>query len=590
MAIIQPPQLATGSYNISGSFSGSFQGSGAGLNSIPSSAVVGLSSSLNIGTTPIASGTVGRVLFEGTGNVLQQSGNLFWDSTNSRLGIGTNSPSAPISIINGNGSPTASGGISFGTPTANFQIGNYFNIGILNVSQGPLLLLTNTQVAIGSNYANANIETNVMFFIRSLNTTSATKAVSIQNSAATSLFNIWNDGNVGVNTATNAGFKLDVNGTARFGSGGTINIADSGQMYGSGVIALQCFQGVPNNRSVLVNINPNETTITNAAILAANSTTKGFLPPRTTLTSNISSSIQGLMTYVNSGSNEGLYYYNSGSAIGWHKVLTNSGSQNISGSLNLSGFATGSVLFTSGSAGAITGSANLFWDNTNGRLGIGTSTPTERLSVNGNISFTGPGYLTSSTNNIMVGQDAGGNYLFAGTNAANTPPRLFIGRMNTSTEFQTNGGFERMRIASGGNILIGTTTDAGFRLDVNGTARVVNNFTVGNVIQNGGNANTFATIINHMGAAQSVSGFNTTRINANTDLGVGFAGAPDASAVVELRGTTKGFLPPRMTGAQAELISSPAEGLMIYATTGTGVTITSKGWWGYDGATWVKFN
>jgi hypothetical protein len=45
-----------------------------------------------------------------------------------------------------------------------------------------------------------------------------------------------------------------------------------------------------------------------------------------------------------------------------------------------------------------------------------------------------------------------------------------------------------------------------------------------------------------------------------------------------------------MTGAQAELISSPAEGLMVYATNGTGVTITSKGWWGYDGATWVKFN
>jgi hypothetical protein len=153
-----------------------------------------------------------------------------------------------------------------------------------------------------------------------------------------------------------------------------------------------------------------------------------------------------------------------------------------------------------------------------------------------------------------------------------------------------NNNINAIQVYSTGNTGVNTSVDAGFKLDVNGTARVVNNFTVGNVIQNGGNANTFATIINHMGAAQSVSGFNTTRINANTDLGVGFAGAPDASAVVELRGTTKGFLPPRMTGAQAELISSPAEGLMIYATTGTGVTITSKGWWGYDGATWVKFN
>jgi hypothetical protein len=152
--------------------------------------------------------------------------------------------------------------------------------------------------------------------------------------------------------------------------------------------------------------------------------------------------------------------------------VTVSGSISTTSPVNLSGFATGSVLFTSGSEGAITGSSNLFWDNTNGRLGVGTSAPTERLSVNGNISFTGAGYLISSTNNIMVGQDSAGNYLFAGENAANTPPRLFIGRMNTSIEFQTDVGQERMRIASGGNVLINTTTDAGFKLDVNGTARV----------------------------------------------------------------------------------------------------------------------
>jgi hypothetical protein len=96
----------------------------------------------------------------------------------------------------------------------------------------------------------------------------------------------------------------------------------------------------------------------------------------------------------------------------------------------LGGF-TGGILFQ-GAGNVLQESANLFWDNTNGRLGVGTSAPTERLSVNGNISFTAPGYLISNTNNIMVGQDSLGNYLFAGANAANTPPRLFIGRINTS--------------------------------------------------------------------------------------------------------------------------------------------------------------
>ena len=41
-----------------------------------------VSAGLTIGTTAITSGTIGRVLFEGTGNVLQESASLFWDNTN----------------------------------------------------------------------------------------------------------------------------------------------------------------------------------------------------------------------------------------------------------------------------------------------------------------------------------------------------------------------------------------------------------------------------------------------------------------------------------------------------------------------------
>ena len=64
----------------------------------------------------------------------------------------------------------------------------------------------------------------------------------------------------------------------------------------------------------------------------------------------------------------------------------------------------------------------------------------------------------------------------------------------------------------------------------------------------------------------------------------------DASAITAITSTTKGFLPPRMTATQAEAITAPAEGLLIYSTNGTGTTITSKGWWGYDGTNWVKLN
>jgi hypothetical protein len=54
--------------------------------------------SLTVGISPISSGTVGRILFEGTGNVLQQSANLFWDQVNSRLSVGTVTATAKLHV------------------------------------------------------------------------------------------------------------------------------------------------------------------------------------------------------------------------------------------------------------------------------------------------------------------------------------------------------------------------------------------------------------------------------------------------------------------------------------------------------------
>lgn len=52
-----------------------------------------------IGST-ITSGTVGSVLFVGTGPVIaQDNANFFWDDTNNRLGLGMNSPDAPLHIL-----------------------------------------------------------------------------------------------------------------------------------------------------------------------------------------------------------------------------------------------------------------------------------------------------------------------------------------------------------------------------------------------------------------------------------------------------------------------------------------------------------
>ena len=42
---------------------------------------------------------------------------------------------------------------------------------------------------------------------------------------------------------------------------------------------------------------------------------------------------------------------------------------------------------------------------------------------------------------------------------------------------------------------------------------------------------------------------------------------PDASAMLEVNSTAKGFLPPRMTTVQRDAISNPAAGLVIYNST-----------------------
>ena len=50
-------------------------------------------------------------------------------------------------------------------------------------------------------------------------------------------------------------------------------------------------------------------------------------------------------------------------------------------------------------------------------------------------------------------------------------------------------------------------------------------------------------------------------------LGINTDGsAPDNSAMLDVKSTLRGFLPPRMTTTQRNAISAPAEGLLIYNT------------------------
>jgi len=62
------------------------------------------------------------------------------------------------------------------------------------------------------------------------------------------------------------------------------------------------------------------------------------------------------------------------------------------------------------------------------------------------------------------------------------------------------------------------------------------------------------------------------------NVGINATGSlPDNSAMLDVSSTTKGFLPPRMTMAQRNLISLPATGIIIYQTDGTTGLFCNKG-------------
>ncbi len=58
---------------------------------------------------------------------------------------------------------------------------------------------------------------------------------------------------------------------------------------------------------------------------------------------------------------------------------------------------------------------------------------------------------------------------------------------------------------------------------------------------------------------------------------------PDASAMLDVKSTSKGFLPPRMTSEEIMAIPNPAEGLIAYNSTTNSPVF-------YDGSSWLNFD
>jgi hypothetical protein len=102
-----------------------------------------------------------------------------------------------------------------------------------------------------------------------------------------------------------------------------------------------------------------------------------------------------------------------------------------------------------------------FFVNNSGNVGIGINSPQYKLHILNN----GNTLLQLNGNNTTGSLDTGF------TISADDSKNIYLyQRENAAAIFGANNA-ERMRITSGGNLLVGTTTDAGYKLDVNGTGR-----------------------------------------------------------------------------------------------------------------------
>jgi hypothetical protein len=243
------------------------------------------------------------------------------------------------------------------------------------------------------------------------------------------------------------------------------------------------------------------------------------------------------------------------------------GSGNIEITASPAGVA-GAIQFSDGSAFA-SDAANLFWDDTNNRLGIGTNTPSATTHIKGSGT-------TLATTALLVQNSAGTELLKVvdgGSQKVVTIPSALIGTLSyfgSTVESTSTQTFKANGVAINGDY---SSPAASTRLHIKGSGTT--SATTALLVQNSAGAETFkvqdngvVVIENFTFVSGSVIENTTTRLVATTGgvaVNSNYAFA-NSSSILDVASTTKGFLPPRMTTTQKNAISTPASGLMVYDT------------------------
>jgi hypothetical protein len=291
--------------------------SGTNIKTLNSVSLLG-AGDIVLAATP--SGVSGAIQFSNGSAFASDAANFFWDDTNNRLGVGTNDPQTAghfrtsgstrgvLSVVNANdttnygsrvqlynkqsGEPVVDGANGFALIYTDSTKSSF----VYNYSDGPMIFGTAATERM-------RLNNNGGLTIKGSGSTSATTSLLVQNSAGTQLFRV-DDNNrtyVGANIillGSALSLSADVNNPQIYNTGGAslgINAPGSnGIIYGRSNSNTQEFFGFSALGSAI-----GSSTLTASAVLAVNSTTQGFLPPRMTTTQKnaIATPAAGLVLY-----------------------------------------------------------------------------------------------------------------------------------------------------------------------------------------------------------------------------------------------------------------------------------------------------
>jgi len=277
-------------------------------------------------------------------------------------------------------------------------------------------------------------------------------------------------------------------------------------------------------------------------------------------------------------------------------AFSGTSAQYINGAGNLTTFptslisgsgASGQVTFFNG-ANSVTGTNNFFWDATNNRLGIGTTTPQRSIEI---YNTTADNHLRLSGNapSVSMGEAVTGSIYQAKFGLVTTNGQFvsagvagdFVIISQTGATIIGTSSTEKMRVNTSGNVSINNTNNT-YKLDVTGTGRYTGQLRLESTITDGTNTYTLPSATGTLALTSqipSVTGYVPyTGATANLDLGTHTLIAAKGTFSSSGSGDTVGITHSSGSGIALNITKGGSgEGLYINKTSGSGNAATIIG-------------